>query len=126
MRQRPQGQMGAASSTETHAFARQPLGTAVLAHMDHHLTPVNLSQPEVLGQVTVRWRQVRRMQISDLVRVIAPVRLQQNHKTAVAQTMDGKAMVFIQITGMLRFSPAAGNQGPGFDRDGVPPGLVGR
>ena len=86
------------------------------------LTP----QPQVLGQVAVGWRQVRRMQISDLLGVVTPVRLQQHHQMAKAQTMDGKATVAIQITGILRFAPAADDQCPGFGWKGLPPGLITR
>ena len=125
MRQGTKGEIGATGRTETHPFARQPFSTAVLAHMHHHLAAVDLSQPQVLSQVAVRWRQVRRMQISDLIRVIAPIRLQQHHQMAIAQTMNGKPTLPIEITGLLRLSPAADDPCFGLAWNRVPPGLVG-
>ena len=64
------------------------------------------------------------MQISDLIRVIAPVRLQKHHQMAIAQTMNGKPSLPIEITGLLRLSPAADNPCFGLAWNGVPPGLV--
>ena len=44
---------------------------------------------------------------------------------AIAQTMNGKPTLPIEITGQLRLSPAADDPFLGFVWNGVPPGLVG-
>ena len=59
VRDRSQGQLGAAGIAQPHRLARQPFSTAVLAHMQHHLGLMHAAQPEVLSQIPVRWRQIR-------------------------------------------------------------------
>ena len=48
-----------APRAQPRAFPRQPFGAAVLADMHHGMSLVIQADPEVLGQVAVRWWKIR-------------------------------------------------------------------
>ena len=57
---------GVDESVSMYRSGNYPFGTAVLAKMHHqHLGAVHLGHPEVLRQVAVGWRQIRRVQHSN-------------------------------------------------------------
>ena len=119
-----EGECGAAARTQANPLTGKPFSTAVFPDMQHHLGSVLFTQPQVLGEVAMRWRQIGGMQISDLLRVVPPVRLQQNHHMTEAQTMDGKALPSVQIAGLIRGSPSFLDQPLSLRRHRAPPELI--
>ena len=64
------------------------------------------------------------MQISDLLWVVTPVRLQQNDHMTEAQSMDGEAQISIKVLCLIGRTPAGFDQTLGFARHCEPPGLI--
>ena len=118
------GEFGPAVRTQSDALAGKPFGAAVFPHMQHRLRSVLATQPQVLGQVTVRWRQIGRMQISDLVRVVTTVRLQENNHMTEPQPMNSEAQIPIKVECLIRRSPTLFDQTLGRSRHCDPPGLI--
>ena len=57
MRNGPERQLRRTARAETHGFAWQPFGAAVLSHVQHQVRPVPLPQPQVLRQIAMgRWQ----------------------------------------------------------------------
>ena len=55
----PERQLGRTARAETHGFAWQPFGAAVLSHMQHQVRPVPLPQPQILREIAMGRRQIR-------------------------------------------------------------------
>ena len=53
-----EGEFGPTIGAQSHPLAGKPFGAAVFPHMQHHLGSVLTTQPQVLGQVAMRWRQI--------------------------------------------------------------------
>ena len=62
--------------------------------MHHQLAMVLLAKPEVLRQIAMwRWK-IRRMQITELIRVVTPTGLHQHHHVPERDAMNGKSFRF--------------------------------
>ena len=58
VRDRTERQGRATARAESDGLTWQPLGTSMLAHMDHQLTALCMAQPEVLGQIAMGGRKI--------------------------------------------------------------------
>ena len=70
-------------------------------HMNHQLGAMHLLKPEILGQITMRRREIRRMKITDLIGVVATAGLNQHGHMTQQKTMHSKTLL-LQIHGLFR------------------------
>ena len=81
----------------------------MFAQVHHQLRAMDFTHPQVLGQIAVRWRKVRRVKVTHLFWVISAAGLHQHTHMAQPQAMNRKALR-LKVNGRLRRAPTGLNR----------------